>query len=372
MPGAEKTPSVQEPKHASRRIISVDALRGFDMFWIMGGDQLIRSLQKIHPSRITDVLFEQMEHVPYEGFHFYDLIFPLFVFIAGIAIPFSVPRMIETNGLGSALRRITARSVILFLMGVFYMGGIANGFSNVYLVGVLHRIAVAYFFAAILFCFCRPPALVLITVSLLVGYWALMTFVPVPGFGHASYAHAQNLAYYLDQRYLPGQKFEGTLLSTTSAVANCLLGVFAGLLLRANSIRESEKVPYLLAAGVIMLLGGWVWGQHFPIIKVLWTSSYVLVACGWGAILMAVFHQVIEIWNYRKWAQPFVWIGMNAITIYMVSAIFSFRKIADRFAGGDISKMLGIYSDFVKAILVLAMVFALVRYLYNKRVFLRL
>ena len=130
---------------APRRLLSVDALRGFDMFWIMGGDYILRSLPKIHDSILTRALAAQMEHCEWTGFHFYDLIFPLFVFIVGVSIVFSVPRMIERGGRPAAIKRIVIRSVTLFLLGIFYMGGVANGFKNVYLAGVLHRIAVAYF-----------------------------------------------------------------------------------------------------------------------------------------------------------------------------------------------------------------------------------
>lgn len=359
-------------RDAATRFVSVDALRGFDMFWIVGGDILIRSLQKIHDSPTTRELANQMEHCDWAGFHFYDLIFPLFVFIVGVAIPFSIPRMIERDGKGAAVKRIFFRSVILFLLGIFYMGGVANGFKNVYLAGVLHRIAVAYFFAALLFCFFKPRGLVAITILFLFGYWVLMTFVPVPGIGAPSYEQRKSLAYWIDQNYLPGQKFEGTLLSTLPAVANCLLGIFAGLLLKTKSLSEQKKVYCLLGGGAASLILGIGWAQQFPIIKLLWTSTYVLVACGISAILLGVFHQIIEVWQFRKWAQPFVWIGMNAITIYLVSAIVGFQKLAGRFVGGDIGIALGSWADFIRAIVALALVFVVVHFLYRRKIFLRL
>ncbi|MDB6125298.1 MAG: hypothetical protein JWQ71_4291 [Pedosphaera sp.] len=356
----------------SARLISVDALRGFDMFWIMGGDLLIRSLQKIHDSTVTQELANQMEHCEWAGFHFYDLIFPLFVFLVGVSVTFSIPRLIEHSGKPEAFKRIVIRSVILFLLGIFYMGGVANGFKNVYMAGVLHRIAVAYFFAALLFCFFRPKSLVAICIFLLVGYWALMTFVPVPGIGVPSYEQGKNLAYYLDQHYLPGRKFEGTLLSTMPAVANCLFGVFAGLLLKNKTVPDQKKVYWLVGSGALSLLLGFLWAQQFPIIKLLWTSTYVLVACGYSAILLGFFYQVIEIWKFQRWAQPFIWIGMNAITIYIAANVFRFSKLAERFAGGNVQKFLDSYGDLVLAIITLGMVFWLTHFLYRRKVFLRL
>src|SRR4051812_42591998 len=158
------------------------------MFWIIGGDYLIRSLPNIQSSPFTRSLAAQMEHCEWAGFHFYDLIFPLFVFIAGVSLVFSVSRMLERDGRSATIRRILLRSVILFALGVFYMGGVGNGFQNVYFAGVLHRIAVAYFFAALIFCFCSLRNMIVFCICLVVGYWALMTFVPVPGIGAPSLA----------------------------------------------------------------------------------------------------------------------------------------------------------------------------------------
>lgn len=342
------------------------------MFWIVGGDILIRSLQRIHDSSFTRELAKQMEHCDWAGFHFYDLIFPMFVFIVGVAIPFSIPKLIEREGKGAAVKRILVRSAVLFLLGIFYMGGVANGFKNVYLAGVLQRIAVAYFFAALLFCFFKPRTLLALTIFFLFGYWALMTFVPVPGLGSPSYEQGKNLAYWLDQNYLPGKKFEGTLLSTLPAVANCLFGIFAGLLLKTNILSEQQKVFCLLAGGIAGLVLGIGWSFQFPIIKLLWTSTYVLIACGISAILLGVFHQIIEVWKFQKWVQPFVWIGMNAITIYLVSAIVGFQKLAGRFVGGDIAIALGSWAEFIRAIVALGLVFAVVNFLYRRKIFLRL
>jgi predicted acyltransferase len=200
-----------------------------------------------------------------------------------------------------------------------------------------------------------------------------MTFVPVPGIGAPSLTGpGQNLAHYLDELYLPGQKFEGTLLSTLPAVANCLLGVFAGLLLKNDALVGQKKVYWLLGSGAACLALGFAWGQEFPIIKLLWTPTYVLVACGYSAILLGVFYQIIELWQFRKWAQPFVWIGMNAITIYLVASVVNFRRLAARFVGGDIKLLLGNYSDLVTSLVALALVFWLVKFLYRRKVFLRL
>ena len=355
------------------RLLSLDALRGFDMFWIMGGDMIFRSLPKIHDSTLTRALADQMQHCEWIGFHFYDLIFPLFVFIVGVSLVFSLSRMLERSDRLAVLKRIFIRSLLLFLLGVFYMGGISNGFKNIYFAGVLHRIAVAYFFTALLFCFFPPRALIVLCLSLLVGYWILMTLIPVPGIGAPTLAEpGRNLAHYIDDLYLPGRRFEGTLLSTMAAVANCLLGVVAGLLLKNSAVPNQKKVYWLFAGGALSLVLGFAWSLQFPIIKLLWTSTYVLVACGYSAILLAIFFQTTEIWNFRRWAQPFVWLGMNAITIYIMANIVGFHRLALRFVGGDIRVLLGNFADLAQAVIATAFAFCIVHFLYRRQIFLRL
>ncbi|PWU17227.1 MAG: DUF5009 domain-containing protein [Verrucomicrobia bacterium] len=355
------------------RLVSLDALRGFDMFWILGGDYLVRSFPKIHDNKVTRALAAQMDHCEWAGFHFYDLIFPLFVFIVGVSAVFSLRRTIEKNGRASAIKRIAIRSVVLFLLGIVYMGGVSEGFKNVYLAGVLHRIAVAYFFTGLIFCFCRLPTMFLICSGLLLGYWALMTFVPVPGIGTPTLdVPGKNLAHYLDQLYLPGKKFEGTLLSTMAAVANCLLGVFAGFLVKAENISKQKKVYWLLGSGLLGLALGLLWGRQFPITKLLWTSSYVLVACGCGLILLAAFYQVIEVWDHRAWAVPFIWIGMNPITLYLVAGVINFHRLSMRFVGGDVRNCLGRFGDLGAAIVTIGLVLWLANFLYRRKIFLRL
>ncbi|MDP3441372.1 MAG: DUF5009 domain-containing protein [Ignavibacteria bacterium] len=353
------------------RLVSIDALRGFDMFWIMGGDFFVRSFRLAYDCPFTRELEVQMDHVPYEGFHFYDLIFPLFLFIVGVSIALSLPRIIEKEGKTAALKHIVIRSVILFLLGVFYMGGIQNGVNNIYLAGVLQRISVAYFFAAIISCFFGSRAIATILVFLLVGYYVLLAFVPVPGYGVSSFEQGRNLAHYIDQ-WLPGQKFEGTILSTLGAVANVLIGIITGKLLRIPDVSNQRKVILLLVWGLLSLVAGYLFGIWFPIIKAIWTSSYVLVACGYGMILMAFFYQIIEVWKFQFWAQPFVWIGMNSIAIYIAASLLNFRKLSLRIVGGEVSEFLGNYSEIVISLLSLLFVFWLAGFLYKNKIFIKL
>jgi predicted acyltransferase len=366
------------PHQTQARLTSLDALRGLDMLCILGVDRLLRALGQASNAPFLKALGAQMEHVPWAGLHFYDLIFPLFIFIIGVSLVFSLSRIIDRQGRGAAVRRVLTRSVILFLLGIFHMGGLAGGFANVYLAGVLQRIAEAYVFAALIFCFLRdkPRAMVAICVGLLVGYWALLTFVPVPGIGPPSYARGVNLAHYLDVHFLPGRsvsdtaEFEGSLLNTLGAVANCLLGVFAGLLMQSGRLPARRKVLWLGGGGALSLALGYLWGLQFPIIKLLWTSSYVLVSCGYSAILLGGFYLVIDIWRIQEWAQPLVWVGMNPLTIYLVAGIVSFPTVAQRLLGGAV--FFGAYGGVVVALASLGLELWFVQFLYSRKIFLRL
>jgi predicted acyltransferase len=186
-----------------------------------------------------------------------------------------------------------------------------------------------------------------------------------------------NLANHLDFEYLPYRKWDGNydpegLLSTLPAIATCLLGVFAGLLLRNGTIPNQNKVIYLIASGVAGVLLGFLWGVKFPVIKKIWTSSYVLVAGGYGCIFLGVFYQVIELWKFQKWAQPFVWIGVNPIAIYLAHNIVDFPRLAERLVGGPIRVEAGVYGDLILTIVVMSMSFLLAYFLYKRKIFIRL
>jgi len=371
----------------TRRVLSIDALRGFDMFWILGGDSLAQALKKMSAngnstvSSVGGFLGDQLEHVDWEGFHFYDLIFPLFVFIVGVSIVFSLTKLVEREGKAAAHTRVFRRFALLFILALIYSGGVSREWPDIRLLGVLNRIALCYLFASLLFLNFRLRGLIIACVSLLAGYWALMTFVPAPGIGTGSFAKGANLANWIDSQYLPGKKWDGTwdpegLLSTLPAIATCLLGVFAGLLLKDARVEEQRKTLWLIGGGIVAVAAGFVWGLQFPVIKKIWTSSYVLVAGGFSAILLGLFHQIIDVWKHQHWATPFVWIGANAITLYFLESIVNFERLAGRLVGGDVSKFFNAQiatgaGQFLQACVGLLLAIAVAGFLYRRKIFLR-
>ena len=417
MPSTTALPSVADvgskvPHSASRRYMSVDALRGFDMFWIIGADSLVYALNRMTHSRPTSLLADQLEHADWDGFHFYDLIFPLFVFIMGVSVVFSLSKALERGGRKEAMKRLVRRGVLLFIIALIYSGGLTNPWPDMRLMGVLNRIALAYTFGGLLFCFFRARALVGIAVAILLGYWALLAWVPFPdvrptpggsavitkeaGFTrvsqlnfastnvvHGGYIQGVNLVNYLDQKYLPGRKYDGTydpegLLSTLPAVVTCLLGIFAGMLLRSTEFCDRWKVIYLLSFGVGGVLLGSLWGLEFPVIKKIWSSSFVLVAGGYSAILLGVFYQLVDVWKFQKWCQPFVWMGMNSLTVYLANNFLGgFRKLAPRFVGGDVKIFLESHlgtgaGEMAISVTGLILAFSFVYFLYRRQIFLRI
>jgi len=381
------------------RLTSLDALRGFTMFWIIGsgafyeslktiaeaGGEEIRDFSVLAKAGFSGFLANQFEHRSWEGFVFYDLIFPMFIFIIGVSIVFSLQKTLARDDRGAVYRRIFKRFALLFLLGVFYDEGVAklfeytdagtinySDFDENLLCGVLQRLALSYLFTSLLFIHLRLKGLVAVFVAIMIGYWALCSFVKAPDEPEYSLAKNHNISHWIDKQIPPyyGTDPEG-YFSTFPAVCSCLLGVFTAFLIRNPSVPDQKKVLYMFAAGVLMVLAGYLWSYQFPIIKRLWTSSYVLVAGGYSLMLLAVFYQVIDIWKYQKWSSPFIWAGANPLTIYMATNIVDFEALADRFVGGPIRESLGLYGPLINTFVSVALCLWLVRFLYKRQIFLR-
>lgn len=363
--------------------MSLDALRGFDMFWIMGADALGGVAAAMAKGRAEWVrhLADQLEHVTWEGFRFYDLIFPLFVFIAGVSLVFSLGRIEAEEGKDEALIRLVQRAFLLYLLGVLYYGGWAEGWDKVRWLGVLQRIALSYLGAGVVHLFFGFRGAVVATVGLLVGYWGLMTFVPVPEHGAGNLAEGRNLANWIDLKFLPGHKWDGDhdpegLLSTLPAIASCLLGTFAGRWMQRTDRTPVAKTVGLVVAGLVLLFLGWAWSLQFPIIKKIWTSSYVLVAGGWSCLLFALFYWVVDVRGWQRWCVPFVWVGLNPIAVYLVAKVVSMDNLARRVAGGPVMAALDAavpsLGGMVVALVGIGWCFLLAWFLHRRKLYLRL
>ena len=365
------------------RLMSLDAFRGFVMFWIVGGEALAHALAKLDgvQSEVLNTVMIQLKHVSWEGFRFYDLIFPSFVFIVGASVAFSLGKLQASGSRRAAVRRVIWRGLLLWLVGIIYYGGISGGLEGVRLLGVLQRIGICYLVTGLLFIYLPVRGLVAAFLILLGGYWALLSFVAVPGQEAVSFEEGRNITNWFDSKYLPFRKWSGThdpegILSTLPAIATCLLGVFAGLLLKNEGLTRGKKILTLFGAGAIFVLVGNLWGGYHPVIKCLWTSSFVVLAGGWSLVLLAFFYSVIDVVQVKRWAMPFVWIGMNPIAIYLLSTVLDFNHIAERVLGGPVAECANGRVSGLGALVVavggMILIVWLCRTLYKRKIFFRI
>ena len=342
------------PPSAPQRLLSLDALRGFDMFWIMSGEGIAHALARTTGWPPFTILSDQLHHTVWNGFTFYDMIFPLFLFVSGTALPFSMQKRVQQAGVPAAhdlsardkrqlIGRMLRRAVILVLLGLVVNGALRfDGLANTRLPSVLGRIGIAWFFAGLIYLGGGLRWQIGWLLGLLLGYWAAMSWIPVPGYGAGVLTMPGSLESYIDRLLLPGRLHDGIhdpegVLSTIPAIATALLGVLTGSFLKMESAIWPmwKKAVALAIAGVVLVLAGLAWGVVFPINKRLWTSSFTLYAGGWSLLLLSVFYGLIDVAGYRKWAFPFVVIGSNSIIIYVASeGAIDFAHTAGYFFGG--------------------------------------
>lgn len=357
---------------APTRLLSLDALRGFDMCWILGlSSVLTQMLSRAFPNNeaVAD-LATQFTHVKWDGFRFYDLIFPLFLFLAGVSLAIALPRRVEREGRLSALRHLLSRAVTLVLLGVIFSGGMRDGWDHIRWLGVLQRIGIASAAAGILSLWLKPRGLIVAAASLLLGYFLLLRFVPVPGIGAGNFAEGMNLTNYLDSIWLPGRKYDGNhdpegILSTLPAIATALLGLLAGKWITSDAA-PSRKAGSLIISGLILLALGWAWHPFFPIIKKIWSSSFVLVAAGWSAILLGTFYFIVDVLGWRRGLAPFLWVGSNPIALYLCSGFGFFRTLSERL----VTKTPPPY-DWIPSAMTFLIMLATARWLHQRKIFLK-
>ena len=411
------------------------------MFWILGADSFVYALGELGKNPATQFLAAQLDHAEWAGFRFYDLIFPLFIFIMGVSTVFSLTKIIEREGKAAAVKRVLIRGALLFVVALIYSGGFTNPWPDMRLMGVLNRIALCYTVGGLLFIFCNVRALAAATAAMLLGYWAIMAWTPMrdihlekselAAFAKNSgdeklakqfeaagppsainpsaktnspvwtataqmylattnhvvgkYEPGYNVANHFDFRHLPGRKYdlfwdpEG-FLSTLPACVTGLLGIFAGLFLRLKNLPDTKKVFWLIGAGAVSATLGWLWGIEFPVIKKIWTSSYVLVAGGYSAMLLGLFYWIVDVKQWSWWCQPFIWIGMNPITLYLTSNFLGglgFEKLARRLTGGPVKMFFDThvtpgFGELVGSLVGVLLFVWFARFLYQRKIFLRL
>ena len=366
------SPNHQPGESPSGRLTSIDALRGFDMFWIIGGGNVVSAWAEVWPNDLTRLLRRQLDHVRWEGCHFEDLIYPLFLFLIGVVLPFSlVRRRTQGESLGRQYLHFLTRSLLLIVLG-----GIPDGLLRFehwpFLGGVLAHIGLCYLPAALLVRHTGWRIRAGTVGGYLLAYWLASLLVPIPRAGGAgAFTEAGSLASFLDHQLISGRLWNEGPASIPSGVMIILVGSLAGEWLRSERA-GTKKAAGLALAGAAGVSLGFLWSFSFPMIKrVVWSSSYVTYACGWSLLMLALFYWVIDVKGFRRWSFFFVVIGVNAITIYSLQSIVNFRDIARMFVQG-IAQHSGIFSPLILPLGLLALKWWLLWFLYRHKVFLRL
>lgn len=360
---------------ASQRLMCIDALRGFDMLWIIGGAEVLMTFSKASGIGFLGQIDKHFDH-SWGQFHFYDLIMPLFLFIVGVVMPLSfIKRMARGDGKRKIYYHVLKRVVLLYILGLIASGHLLTfDTSKIHLwTDTLHAIAFAYLVSSILILELRLKWQAGITAGLLLLYWGVMALIPVPSHARGLYEPDLNLAIYVDNAVL-GHWQEGAgwtyILSNMTFICSVMLGTFAGQIL-LSSKKQLRKAGLLALIGICAIVSGKIWGIWFPIIHHLWTSSLVLFAGGLSYLLLALFYLIIDIWGFKKWAFIFTVIGMNAIAVYVATHLFDFRLIGDVFVGG-LSVWLGKWNEFIRSLAALSVIWLILWWMYMKKTFIKI
>jgi predicted acyltransferase len=373
-----------EPK--TKRLASLDALRGFDMLWIIGGERVIHALSKATGWEVFHILSNQFRHKEWEGFAFYDLIMPLFLFMVGMSIPFSLAKRKSLGqSSGTIYRHTVKRFVVLFILGMISQCHLlAFDPDKLFIIhDTLQAIAIGYLFSIIIYMNLKIRGQLVITVGLVVLYWAIMQFVPVPGHEAGTCTHQVNPARYLDRivfgRFDDSPSDYTWLLSSLGFVATVMSGLFASTIIRAKSVKVpfsnfknpmNHKALVLLLTGVALVGLGQVMNVWYPIIKRVWNASFILHSSGLSFILVAAFYWIIDVKGYQRWAFWLRVIGMNSIAIYMGVKFIPFHNIANRLLYG-FKQFSEDWYPVLQSLGALLIIYVVMYWMYKKKTFIK-
>ena len=372
------------PEHSTPipdRFTSIDALRGLAMLLILaidiGGAPVLPTLATLWDNHFAHSLSEQFSYGFTEGLRICFLAMPMFLFVVGLVIPLSLNRRLadNPNDRASTYLHIIKRAVILFLLGLIAGGHLFQlKLAHMPLYNnVLEYIAIGYLVCAILVLNTTWLFQLVLALALLTIYWLLFLVIPVPGWQGVTFSSEMNLAIYVDNIVLGPFHKAGSwqVLATINFVANMLLGVLMGHILEHTSDTK-HKIRFLLFSGITMLVVGALWGQWFPIIRSLWTSSFVLVTCGLTTLLLAAFHVIIDVLGYRRWAFVFIVLGVNSIAIYMMAHMFDFRLVGNIVVGGVSDLFAAEVRDIIQAVAALVVMWLLMYWMYRTKTFIKI
>lgn len=372
---------------SSKRLESLDALRGFDLFFLVALGPLMHSLARTANVEWLNESMWVFSHVSWEGFSPWDLIMPLFLFMSGISMPFSLSRYKSISDKRPLLRRLAKRILLLWIFGMMCQGNLlALDPNTIYLYSnTLQAIATGYLITALLFLFTSRRTQIITAVVLLLVYWTAMQFITVDGYGGGNYTPQGNLAEWIDNTVLgrfrdTAQVIDGKvvvadwyhytwILSSLNFGVTVLTGLFAGYIAK-DKIEEKKKLKLYFGTGITMVIAGWLWNFQMPIIKTIWTSSMVLVSSGYCFLLMGLFYYWIDYKGHRSgitWLKVY---GMNSIVAYMLANVVNFRCIGESLFYG-LEQYMGSYYSFLMTLWNIGTVYVIIWFMYKRGIFLK-
>lgn len=372
---------------SSKRLESLDALRGFDLFFLVALGPLMHSLARTANVEWLNESMWVFSHVSWEGFSPWDLIMPLFLFMSGISMPFSLSRYKSISDKRPLLRRLAKRILLLWIFGMMCQGNLlALDPNTIYLYSnTLQAIATGYLITALLFLFTSRRTQIITAVVLLLVYWTAMQFITVDGYGGGNYTPQGNLAEWIDNTVLgrfrdTAQVIDGKvvvadwyhytwILSSLNFGVTVLTGLFAGYIAK-DKIEEKKKLKLYFGTGITMVIAGWLWNFQMPVIKTIWTSSMVLVSSGYCFLLMGLFYYWIDYKGHRSgitWLKVY---GMNSIVAYMLANVFNFRCIGESLFYG-LEQYMGSYYSFLMTLWNIGAVYVIIWFMYKRGIFLK-
>ena len=366
------------------RLASLDALRGFDMFWILMPTYPVFHSLLVALGLGGCWLDLQMEHPEWIGFTFYDTIYPLFLFMAGVSFPYSFAKSRALGlGYGRIMLKILKRAVVLWLLGTTIFGSLQFEFDRHILSSVLGRIGIAWGMAAIVYVWLGKRARLFVCAAILVIYGAIPFWVPCPeAVGEGSPYSAADLCIYawLDRHFFPKPQILEGATGLLCMVSTALMGMFAGDWLKAPDMTVSRKRKFvgLIAAGVGcgvvgLVIAGGLGRWSVPVIKTVWTSSFALVSSAYSLLMLALFYWLIDIRGWRSWSFPFRVIGVNSVAAYLLSRTIFPWPGQMRFLFGGVMRLCPTpeWGEFVGESLFVAVYWLLLYLMYRKGIFLR-
>jgi len=354
------------------RLVSLDTFRGFVMFWIVGGGALMAGLQALKPNFLFDTFVYELNHTPWRGLRFYDLIWPSFMLMVGVSVPLSFAKRSRTHTYPQMLRHALKRFAVLFLLGSLRESLHKGAPYWVELSSALQPIAVASLAAFLLV---RKSQRVQAAVGglILAAYALVLAFVAAPGIPAGSLEPGVNLVRYVDIKLL-GRTFPvtdawGTIICTLPTISTTLLGMLIGEWLMSSRSKE-DKVKMIAGAGFFCLAAGYALSPSVPIIMKIWTTSYGLASAGWACLMFLLFYWAIDVRGYRKGSLLFGVIGANAVFIYMFTSLVPLRRWVSICVQG-LAGTTGQLEPLLRAVVVLVVEWLMLFWMYRHKIFIK-